>query len=220
LEVVEREFNVSYNPRYLCEVLKSIGLSYQCAKFVSDRLDDPEHKQKRQEWKERTWPEILKKRKELKAVILFGDEVSFAQWGSLARTWAPRGKQPTVKTCGKRKGLKMFGVIEFQGGGFQYRECEGKFNGQSYIEFLQQILRRYSCPVILIEDGAPYHKGKIVKEFKEQMKAQGRLFVYDLPAYSPDYKRQAVIKAFNKYLEDATKIICVMKKLRAEAGVA
>ena len=46
LEVVEREFNVSYNPRYLCEVLKSIGLSYQCAKFVSDRLDDPEHEQK------------------------------------------------------------------------------------------------------------------------------------------------------------------------------
>jgi hypothetical protein len=54
--------------------------------------------------------------------VLFGDEVSFAMWGSLSRTWAPIGQQPTVKTRGVRKGLKMFGTIEFEGGCFQYRQ--------------------------------------------------------------------------------------------------
>ncbi|NOR80512.1 MAG: hypothetical protein GQ529_06710 [Methyloprofundus sp.] len=54
--------------------------------------------------------------------VLFCDEVSFAMWGSLARTWAPIGEQPTVKTTGIRKGLKMFGTIELRGGSFQYRE--------------------------------------------------------------------------------------------------
>ena len=57
--------------------------------------------------------------KEDNSVVLFGDEVSFAMWGSLARTWAPIGQQPTVKTTGTRKDLKMFGTIELKGGNFQ-----------------------------------------------------------------------------------------------------
>lgn len=178
-------------------------------------------------------------------IIVFGDEVSFAQWGSLARTCAPKGKQPEIRTCGKRKGLKMFGVIEFNDGDFEYMECNGKFNGESYMEFLKRVLNKYSCPVILIEDGASYHRSKVVKEFKSKMEAQERLYVYGLPSYSPDKNpieklwrntkrdathlkyfptfedlRSAVITAFNKYLRDASKIICVMKQLRAEAGIA
>jgi transposase len=245
LEVIMKEFKVIYNPRYLCEMLKKMGLSYQRAKFVSDRQYDAEHQRKRKEWEEVIWPGILKKGKEINGVILFGDEVSFAQWGSLARTWAPKGKQPVVKTCGKRKGLKMFGVIEFENGGFEYAECDGRFNGESYIGFLKQVLKKYSCPVLLIEDGASYHRSKIVKEFKEKMEKENRLFTFQLPSYSPDKNpieklwkntkrdathlkyfpvfedlRNAVIRVFEKYLYDATKIICVMNKLRSDAGIA
>ena len=72
---------------------------------------------------EQTWPSILEQAKATNAVILFGDEVSFALWGSLSRTWGPRGQQPVVKTAGIRKGLKMFGAISFQDGVFQYREA-------------------------------------------------------------------------------------------------
>lgn len=243
--VIENKFGVSYNPRYVCYLMKKIGLSYQKAKFESDKLDDEEHQNKRKEWESKTWPEILEKTKFLKGVILFGDEVSFAQWGSLGRTWAPIGKQPVVKTCGKRKGLKMFGAIEFKSGDFVYMECDGKFNGDSYVNFLKQVLSKYACPIILIEDGAPYHNGAVLKSFKEEMEKQGRLFVYRLPSYSPDKNpieklwkktkgdathckyfptfddlRSAVIKAFKKYLWDATHVIACMKKLRTEAGIA
>jgi hypothetical protein len=34
-----------------------------------------------------------------------------------------------------------------------------------------------------------------------------------------DELRASVLKAFRKYLEDATQVICVMKKLRAQAGL-
>ena len=117
-ELVFREFNVIYSPRYLCHLLQKIGLSYQKAGFESDHLDE----EKRRIWREVTWPAILKQAEEKKAVILFGDEVSFAQWGSLSKTWAPRGVQPKIKTTGKRKGLKMFGVIEFGDGNFHYMD--------------------------------------------------------------------------------------------------
>jgi transposase len=121
-ELIFRKFGVHYNPRYLSTVLKKMGLSYQKAGFITDRVDEEHYRQERKRWLEETWPRLLEKAKQDKAVILFGDEVSFAMWGSLSRTWAPRGQQFLVKTKGIRKGLKMYGVIEFKGGGFHYME--------------------------------------------------------------------------------------------------
>jgi transposase len=243
--VIEREFGVSYNPRYVCTLLQKIGITYQKAAFDSCKSDDEEHQKKRKEWEEVIWPEILKKSKDINAVIIFVDEVSFAQWGSLSRTWAPIGQQPKVKTSGKRKGLKIFGAIEFKSGRFQYMESNDKFNGPSYIEYLKLLINSNSKPIILIDDGAPYHTSSIVKEFKEEMRLEGKLHCYRLPSYSPDKNpieklwkktkadathckyfatfedlRAAVLKAFRKYMEDAREIIAVMKKLRSEAGIA
>ena len=186
-EVIQKQFNVTYNPRYVCDLLKKRNLSFQKAKFVSDSMDDSEHIKARRRWKCVTWPCIRKQAKKLNGVILFGDEVSFAQWGSLAKTWAPCGVQPLLKTAGKRKSMKIFGAIEFNSGDFLYKECAGKFNGETYMDFLQQILDTYSCPVFLIEDGAPYHIRKDVKTFTDKMMAAGRLFVTRLPTYSPDF---------------------------------
>jgi transposase len=241
-EVVWREFQVRYNPRYLCRLLKKIGLSFQKAAFEADRTEDNE--KKRKEWLKKTWPEILGKAKETNAAILFGDEVSFAQWGSLSRTWAPVGNQPKIKTKGRRKGLKMFGAIEFFKGTFQFMETDGKFNGESYVLFLKQILSYYASQIILVEDGAPYHGSKVVKDFIEN-DSRNRLTVYRLPSYSPDFNpieklwkntkrdathckffptfedlRNSVVAAFEKYLNDAAKVICVMKQLRSRAGIA
>ncbi|RKZ89527.1 MAG: hypothetical protein DRR19_11460 [Candidatus Parabeggiatoa sp. nov. 1] len=99
-----------------------MGLSYQKARFISVRPDEYEYEKARQEWTDITWPHILKEAKKTNAVILFGDEVSFAMWGSLARTWVHQSKQPVVKTTWIRKGLKMFDAIEFKGGNFQDME--------------------------------------------------------------------------------------------------
>ena len=121
-ELSLRQFGVSFNPHYLATLLKKLGLSYQKAGFISDRIDEASYEKLRKQWVNETWPDILKRAKASNAVILFGDEVSFAMWGSLSRTWAARGEQPLVKTKGIRKGLKMYGVIEFANGGFHHME--------------------------------------------------------------------------------------------------
>lgn len=240
-DLVFREFSVIYSPRYLCDLLKKIGLSYQKTAFESDHLDE----EKRRIWREETWPKILKEAREKGAVILFCDEVSFAQWGSLSRTWAPKGQQPKIKTTGKRKGMKIFGAIGFFDGDFHYMETPEKFKAETYIQFLENVLSKYDCPVILIEDGARYHTAKAACAYKDKMKAEGKLYTYLLPSYSPDYNpieklwrntkkdathcryfptfddlRMSVIRAFEKYMKDATHIIGVMKKLRKDAGLS
>jgi len=302
------EFGVTYHPNYVSRLLKKLGFSYQKAKFMPAKWEKEEYKEKRKEWLEITWPKIQKKAEEENALILFGDEVSFAMWGSLGRTWSLIGKQPQVKTKGCRKGLKMFGAIGFNNGQFIYMESlayritpklikfikdegtsveslkqlkllknetyankesylstleailgkeiikekeaqllnlteiAGKFNGENYVKFLQKIIDESASKVILIEDGAPYHGSKIVKEFVEKESAQ--LHIERLPSFSPDLNpieklwkntkrdathckyfetfeklRESVVTAFESYLQDASKVICVMEKLREEAGI-
>ncbi len=77
------------------------------------------------------------------------------------------------------------------------------------------------------------------------MEKKERLYTYQLPSYSPDFNpieklwkntkrdathckffptfddlRKSVVNAFTKYKEDATKVLCVMTKLRKQASVA
>jgi transposase len=306
-ELILLKFSVVYHLNYLPTLLKKIGLSYQKARFISDKQSEEKYEQARKTWVEVTLPALVKKAKQENGVVLFGDEVSFAMWGSLSRTWAPIGQQPTVKTRGIRKGLKMFGTIELAGGGFQYQqllsyslqpkslkllkeaelpkellallktlkgelyatefdflnalraivsaesiikyqelilkhaETSGRFNGATYIEFLKQLLAYYPGKIFLVEDGAPYHHSAIVTEFKKAH--TDRLTIAPLPAYSPDYnpieklwkntKKAAthlkyfktfeelhgsVLKTFKLYLQDATKVICVMQKMREDFG--
>src|SRR5712691_5509724 len=107
--LIWREFGVLYNRHYVCTLLHNLGFSFQKARFVSDHLDEA----KRLAWLAEKWPAIFRAAKRRNALILFEDEASFAQWGSLSYTWARRGQQPEVPTSGKRKGYKVFGVIEY-----------------------------------------------------------------------------------------------------------
>src|SRR5674476_530841 len=163
-EVIWLKFEVRYNVNYLSGLLKKPGFSYQKARFISDRQEEEAYKVARRKWLEETLPAIINKAKEDNSVVLFGDEVSFAMWGSLARTWAPIGQQPTVKTTGIRKGLKMFGTIELKGGNFQY------------LQSLAYELKPKSLK-LLKEAKLPTELLAILKTLKNQKYAKKQLFL-------------------------------------------
>ena len=77
-QMIFERFGVYYNVFYIAQLLKNLGFSYQKAAFVSDHLDE----QKRQEWRTTTWPQLVRRAKERQALLLFGDEASFPQWGT------------------------------------------------------------------------------------------------------------------------------------------
>jgi len=193
-------FGVFYNVFDIAQLLKNLGFSYQKAAFVSAHLNED----KRQAWRTTTWPQILRLAKERQALLLFGDEASFPQWGTLTYTWARRGQQPTVKTSGKRKGYKVFGVIEYFTGRLFYQGQEGRLTSPAYIAFLKGGLEQTTHPIILIQDGARYHTSAETTAFFTQQTA--RLHVFQLPTYSPDYnpieKLWKKIKQHDTHLHD------------------
>ena len=190
------KFGVFYSVHYISQLLKNMGFSYQKARFVSDHLDEEARKQ----WLSNTWPEILALAQKKHAFILFGDEASFPQWGTLSYTWARKGNQPTIKTSGKRKGYKVFGLIDYFTGRFFYKCQESKFNSESYIQFIKEVLSKTRKHIILIQDGARYHTSAETKQFLN--KRQDRISVYNLPSYSPDYN--PIEKLWKKVKKEGT----------------
>ncbi len=118
-------------------------------------------------------------------MLLFGDEASFPQWGTLTYTWAGRGQQPQVKTSGKRKGSKVCGLIEYFTGCLFSQGQEGRLNSTAFIAFLRGVREQTTHPIILMQDGARYHTSAETNAFFTQQAA--RLQVCQLPTYAPDY---------------------------------
>ncbi len=207
-DLIYRRFHVLYNRFYVCELLRNLDLSYQKARFVSDHLD----KEARRRWMKEKWPRILDQAKQLGAPLFFGDEASFALWGSLSYTWAPKGHQPQIKTSGLRKGYKVFGAIEFFSGRLLYQGTPERFQSESYQTFLQYLLSQFSGPILLIQDGARYHTSKATQDFLQLHK--DRLIVYQLPSYSPDYnpieylwKKVKTKATHNRYFAEFVKLV-------------
>jgi transposase len=214
--LIWREFGVLYNRQYVCTLLHNLGFSFQKARFVSDHLDTA----KRLAWLEQKWPTILRAAKRRQGLILFEDEASFAQWGSLSYTWARRGQQPEVPTSGKRKGYKVFGAIEYFSGRLFSQGIEGRFNSESYQAFLQTILAQTTQHLFLIHDGARYHTSASTQAFLAAHSE--RITEHPLPSYSPDYNpieylwRKTKKRAtHNKYFKEFAAVVVSVDKALA-----
>lgn len=217
-DLIKLRFRVDYAPRYVCHLLGSLGLSFQRGRFTSDHLSD----EAALVWLEEIWPTILRLAQDKKAVILFGDEASFAQWGTIGYTWALKGVQPTVKTSGIRKAFRVFGLLDCFRGTLYQRGLEGKFNADTYQDFLTWVLTQTSDHLIVIQDNARYHVSVAMRTFYAAH--TDRLTVYQLPSYSPDLnpieglwkkvKKDAThLKWFPTFTHLVTKVTTTLAKL-------
>src|SRR5215471_7574374 len=214
--LIWREFGVLYNRQYVCTLLHNLGFSFQKARFVSDHLDTV----KRLVWLEQKWPRILRAAKRRRGWILFEDEASFAQWGSLSYTWARRGQQPEVPTSGKRTGYKVFGAIAYFSGHLFSQGIEGRLNAESYQAFLPMILAQTTPHLFLIHEGARHHTSASPQAFLVVHSA--RIPAEPLPSYSPDdnpiaylWKKTKKQATHNKYFKEFAALTVSVEKALA-----
>ena len=214
--LIWREFGVLYNRHDVCTLLHNLGFSFQKARFVADHLDAA----KRLAWLQDKWPAIVRAAKRCNGLILFEDEASFAQWGSLSYPWSRRGHQPEVPTSGKRKGDKVFGAIEYFSGRLFSQGIEGRCNSESSQGFLQMSMAQTTGHLFVIHDGARYHTSASTKAFVAAHSA--RITEYPLPSYSPDYnpieylwKQTKQRATHNKYFKEFVELTVSVEKALA-----
>ena len=111
-------------PHSICPLWPKLGFSYQKARFGSAHLDKAKHL----EWGQQTWPTVLRRARQRKALLRFGDEASFAHWGSLRYPWALKGPPPAGLTSGRGKTYKVFGRIDSFSGRFCSKAPPGRFH--------------------------------------------------------------------------------------------
>src|SRR5260370_7660378 len=115
------------------------------------------------------------------------DEVHFQQQGSGCRMWVPpETKDPVVYHHPTRKSVGYFAAVRLRDGKFLFRRETGKFNGETFWEFLK-VFREVSAVrghrILAISDNAQYHRSRLHLDWRDQ---QIPPFGLDfLPPYTP-----------------------------------
>ena len=179
-QVITKRYAASVGQRTIVRRLREAGLSYQ--KPTREYLEaDPAA---REEWLRKTLPEIRAAIEKHRAILYCEDEASISLTALLGKTWAVRGQTPKQKVSGKRGSVPVLSAINGQGR-LVFRFYDRRITSAEVIEFLGQLLREHPRRhVVVVMDQAPPHTSQATRAF---IAGQGRLHVFHLPAYSPDW---------------------------------
>jgi transposase len=99
-----------------------------------------------------------------------------------ARTWAPRGQTPVLTFNFNWKSLSAIAGLTLRN--FYFQLHPGAIKSPQVIGFLRQLHRQLPSRILLIWDGAPVHRSRLVQDFLQENSAW--LQVERLPAYAPE----------------------------------
>ena len=113
------------------------------------------------------------------------------------RTWAPRGQTPVLQHHFNWKVLSAAAGITWWN--FYFRLYPGAIHAAEVIDFLGHLLRHLPGKLLVVWDGLPQHRARLVAEF---IRAQrGRLAIERLPAYAPELNPVEYIWGYWKHHE-------------------
>jgi transposase len=190
--VIRSHFCVGYHPHHVAKLLRARGFSVQKPQRLLALADAAAQYRLETEIK----PQIARRARLKSAAIFFEDEMTLATQSTVGRTWARVGQTPQCRTFGRYKGVKAFGAVSGSGV-FRYRVQLDYFSQETFRAFLVAFRATTDGYLILIIDGAPYHKGEVVTDFVQEPRNETEL--YHLPSYSPELNPQEhVWKVFRK----------------------
>lgn len=134
-------------------------------------------------WKKTAYKKIKSRAKRTGAKIFFMDEAGVRSDQVLGKTWGIKGQTPQVPTSGKRQSLNAISAVN-EKGEFWWESYTGRFNATMFLEILKRFMRGRRSKVILILDGHPSHKAKLISNYVQGLK--GRLEIQFLPGYAPE----------------------------------
>jgi transposase len=158
------------------------------------------------------------KAREEDRTILFVDEAGFYLLPFVARTYAPRGQTPILRTPLTRDHLSAISAVTPDGRLFTHVQAEA-FRGPAIVAFLRQVLRQIRGKLLIIWDGASIHHCQPVKDFLAAGAAR-RLQLERLPGYAPELNPDEGVWNLLKRAELKNRCCQDLAELRWELGLA
>lgn len=181
--LIKKRFGVAYHPKHMPRFLRRLGL---VLKFPERRALEQDPEALRQ-WKTERLPSILKTAEKRNARVFYADECLVSLIPHVGVSWTFPEARPVVRVSGKRgQHVGITGAVNAQGRlSFELTREDERFTAKTFIRFIRKLRRdNPDRPIILIVDGAPIHKAKIVRSFVEENDTWLQLEI--LPPYSPE----------------------------------
>jgi transposase len=135
-------------------------------------------------WLSTDYPQIARRAKARRALIYWADECGVRSDDVRGRSYAPRGQTPAVAATGQRYGCNMISALNNRGG-LAFQTFSGGFVVATFIGFLERLLKHaQGRKVVLIVDGHPVHRAKLVKAWLAEHSAIIEMHL--LPGYAPE----------------------------------
>ncbi len=98
------------------------------------------------------------------------------------RTWAPIGQTPVLQYSFTWKQLSVIAGISFTR--FYFRLYPGAIKAPQMVEFLKALKRQIKHKLLIVWDGLPVHKSRLVRDYVDGLNGAIQLEV--MPAYAPE----------------------------------
>lgn len=202
-EVIEALYGVRYASK------TSYYLLFKDAKFSyhkPGRVYERQNPEMRSAWKERTEKIVKTAWNESDTVILAADEMVLSTQTTFQKIWLPQGNYPKIEVSNTKQNRSLYGFLNIKSGKEHVYKAP-KQNMHETVKCLGKIEKIYrGKKILLIWDGAGWHKGSKVQEFIDKA---GNIEVLYFPPYSPEENPQEhVWKAgraaitHNRFIED------------------
>src|ERR671926_1276505 len=115
-------------------------------------------------WLRQDYPEIVRRAKQARGVVVWGDETGLRADDVRGRSYAPRGRTPVVRVCQTRIKLSLITAATNKGE-LRWMIVDGAVNAPTFIRFLERLIRDARCKVFLILDRLKVHRARLVQDW-------------------------------------------------------
>ena len=157
-----------------------------------------------------------KKACQQRRTIVFVDESGLSTRPTRVRTWAPRGQTPVLQETFNWKSLSIIGGLALWR--FYFQIHAGSIRSPQVVEFLEHLQRHLPGKLLILWDGAPIHRSRLVKDYVSSTRR--RLVIERLPAYAPELNPVEYMWGHLKTHEIANLVVTQAWELSLEATAA
>jgi transposase len=194
-DLIYHTFGVRYHPAHISRLLRLVRLSVQKPIQRATQRNEAAIRV----WLQERWPALKKKAAEEQRTIVWIDQSGFYLLPMVVRAYAPRGRTPVLRVKLTRDHLAATSAITPDGRLFMQMQNHA-YCSEEVVRFLRLLLRKIKGKLLVIWDGAPIHRGKVIKAFLTRGAAK-RVHLEQLPSYAPDLNPDEGIWNYLKRVE-------------------